>query len=113
MHTHLSRADLLKSSPLYDKHRDGPDTLPMGEHRDLHTYTGPNRNIAIITQDREREMFLMRTQPQTFPAWMRNVREDARLRVATHADKYDWDCHKCGTSVMTDTLADTCPNCLL
>lgn len=112
MHTHLSRADLLASAPMYDKHRDGPDALRVGTRTPLHTYTG-GTVIGTVDLTREREMFTMRTGGTDVPDWRRNVLENARARVAEHADMWDWDCHKCHTSVMTPELSDVCPNCLL
>lgn len=112
MHTHLSRADLLASAPMYDRHRDGPDALVVGTRTPTHTYTG-GTVIGTVDLSRERELFAMRTGTSTAPEWMQAVWIAARERVATHADKYDWDCHKCQTAVMTDTLEEPCPNCLL
>ena len=87
------------------------DLPPIGERPErlavLHGHD------VLIRCARDHEMFLMRTDDTYVPAWMRNVKENARERVALHAGLWDWDCHKCETSVMTPELSDVCPNCYL
>lgn len=60
---------------------------------------------------RDRELFRMRTRPELYDDWMREVVEDARVKVAEDAGMYDWDCHRCHASVLTYSLEDKCPRC--
>jgi hypothetical protein len=108
-----TRAELLDSSPRYDRMRDGEHALPMGTAHTQVPYTGKIRHIGLADLAPDRAMFWMRTQPDMFPAHEVAIKTAARARRADTLDLYDWDCHKCQTAVMTPDLSDVCPNCLL
>lgn len=60
---------------------------------------------------RDKELFRMRTRPELYEDWMRDLIEDARADLAISTGQYDWDCHSCHTAVMTYSLTDRCPRC--
>lgn len=67
------------------------------------------QSVTLISGDAV--LYEMRTKPHLYDEWLLNLQEDNRAAYAASLDKFDWDCHKCHTSVLTDTLDDRCPNC--
>ena len=108
----LSRRDLLRSAPLYDKHRDGPDALPMGTPHTQVPYTGGTRIALDDTLASDRVVYMLRNNADTFQPWLVETTEDERAARVPDG-MWDWDCTYCHTAVITEVGEHQCPNCLL
>lgn len=88
------------------------EALPRGVHKPR------RRGVAVAVADeegtaflRDRYTFRLRTRPELFEDWLRDLVDDGRAALAEAAGLYDWDCHTCRTAVMTPSLTDRCPRC--
>lgn len=84
--------------------------------RDVSTIPAPRPAARVPSCEdpdllRDMEIFRMRTQPELYDGWMRDLIDDARADLAHGTGQFDWDCHTCKAAVMTYAITDNCPRC--